>query len=428
MTINKTPLTANPTIQTVPQRRLATVANHLTAQASQPWHVMIEKSIPSYSYNYGPKLSLFAFSKIRTNLEAKINDIFRKAQPIHGDEFPSTIFEDDSIQMSGVAIVGTFLRRKYGLNNLFVCSSFQALQEKLKEINGMEGDIRMAMIVPDGNNYNSNIYKNSEFYWSQPCHKVAVCIEKFGSTVKIVVLDSLGTRPDLFGSIVKDFEKPGTASSIKIASEELKEAEPVHYIDAIVHHVLNSTQDKIQTQIFFVSADRQTTGHCCETFSLRSAVAFLRDPHFFEQIESSPVMVQAENRLLQLHDIKLLPPAHMKGTQYPAVLENFVKEYPSTPDKLAELEKMQQSISKHMIRVVPTSMQEMALIDTTDIVFFKDEAFIKGIPQNHYINHRSLKYHYIILKALELTSNEELRKIIAESLLLAKRRDREIKL
>jgi len=341
------------------------------------------------SYNYGPELTEDEADSLRGSLEARVASTCQALKSRHGEAFVGTIFDEHSyMQMPGVAIIGDYLRRKNGLENLHICASLEALREKLSEISRMEGNIRAALVLPDSSEH---LPVDSPYYWAMYHHKVAICVEKMGPVVKVAFLDSLSC-------IIDDFAKSEEPSE---PQERTSFGGP-----AILYAVYSSDLDWKNTQFYYSSIQRQVNGFCCESFALKDAVAFLRDPHFFDKVKAKPVTIKAENQLMELQEITQLPPPFMKGTQKPEVLKSYTDDYPlietseglkPDPLRLQEIEKLQKCIDKHTI-------------------------LISKEKQNHYINHRTHKYFGLILHALETQTTEEIQASIAGHLLLAERK------
>ncbi|MBP7074227.1 MAG: hypothetical protein KBA81_02455 [Rhabdochlamydiaceae bacterium] len=342
------------------------------------------------SYKYGPRLTFVQYNNIIEQNIEHLNHSRSEAAKIQGEKFIASVLDDEiCMQMPGVAIIGTYLRRKHGLANLFVCASMEAFQNKLNEISRMKGNIRMAMIVPG---------------WTMPGstkveaeHKIPICVEKIGHEVKIAFLDSLGCDPsDEIDSFYQN-------------ANDLEEG-----LETVLHYIHNSSLDKKNTQVYCCSVDRQRQDFGCETFSLKDAVSFLRDPHFFDKIVTTPLQVESKNNQMTFFEIHLLPPSFMKGTQSFKKLDCYFIMYPITqaseelkddPELQQEIAKVKQSINNHIIHI---SYENDPTKNGTEI-------------QNHYNQHRSLKYHLILLNALKSTPAKELQAIISETLLETRR-------
>lgn len=348
--------------------------------------------ISAESYKYGPRLTSMQYDNLIKQNIAHLNHSRNEAAKVQGEKFIASVLDDEiCMQMPGVAIIGTYLRRKHGLANLFVCASMEAFQNKLNEISRMKGNIRMAMIVPGWTTPGSRTV-NAE-------HKILVCIEKVGSKVNIAILDSIECDP---------YEELGSSN------QKARDIQEECGLQIIQYYIQNSTLDKKNTQVYFSIIARQEQPFGCETFALKDAVSFLRDPLFFNKIARPLTDKSRSNRLIYFV-IEQLPPPFMKGTQSFKKLARYFIEYPITqaseelkddPELQQEIAKVKQSIDKHTIYV----SYENELAGSN-----------QEIKQNHYNQHRSLKYHLILLNALKSTPAKELQAIISETLLETRR-------
>lgn len=363
------------------------------------WHEKIRATIPREDYFYGPKLDSKRTKVIREEFDEKIIDECKNLEEESKTPHVKTVFDDDSLKMPGVAILAAYLRRKKGLDNLFVCKSLEAFQAKLNEISQWKGNIRIAFVLPCGPEDRTD---DDEEYDGDAGHKIALCLEKVGDSIKIVLLDSLGSNPRDYNPIIA-----------KSPAEHLQESPGDDTV--ILWYIFHSQLDWNKTEFYYSFGSRQETGYCYETFALKDAISFLQDPQFFDKIKKSKVVIEApaRNIRIQLQQIDQLPPAFMKGTQDNAALEDYIQHYPqvntsegskSDPEKLQQLLRLKKTIEKHTIQIEKIKEEE-----------------VKIKTQNHYINHHSMKYHLIALNALKMTAPEELQKIISETLLTVPR-------
>ena len=342
------------------------------------------------SYNYGPEISKEDCKTMRERLDLKITTVCDGLIQTHGEQLVDTFFNGKTMHMSSVAIIGTYLRRKNEIEHLYICSSIQALQEKLREISTMVGDIRAAFVLPNGVESQKKI-STSIYHLGDSEHKVAVCLEKIGADIKIVILDSLGTFADEIGKIPEGYEELSEITSYK--HENL-----LYGAGALFHFIYRSFTQGKKPRIFYSSVERQKTGFGCETLALRDAVSFLRGPRFFENIKFRKITVIAEQSLIGIYEIAHLPPVFMKGVQHDDILSEYLDA-----SEGEEFVHLKQCVEKHTVRVVDPTTQ--SVIKT----------------QNHYLNHRDLKYNFIVLNMLQKQTMEQVQAYIAESLLLAKR-------
>lgn len=250
--------------------------------------------------------------------------------------------------------------------------------------------MRAAFVLPNGVESEKKI-STSIYHWGDSEHKVAVCLEKKGSDVKIVILDSLGTFAEEIGRIPEGYEELSEITSYR--HENL-----LYGAGALFHFIYRSFIKVKKPQVFYCSIERQKTGYGCEAFALRDAVSFLRDVRFFENIKYKKITVIAEQHLIGIYEIFHLPPDLMKGVQYEDILNEYLDF-----SKAGEVVQLKECIEKHTVKVVDPLTKWVVK------------------TQNHYINHRALKYQKIVFIILQKHPIEEVEAYVAKSLLLAKR-------
>jgi hypothetical protein len=340
------------------------------------------------------------------------------------------------LQMRGVSLLASYLQIKKGIQGLYVCTSLEALKAKIEEISQSPSDMRCALVVPAA--LESRNEKSPEYETFAQHHKVTVCVEKKGNSLKIALLDSLPI-------------KEVSAKKVKSTPQAILQAAPVRnddndylghhlglsYEDAILWYIFNSDLNRCSVTIYCTAIERQYADFGCPAFALKDAVAFLEEPRFFEKIRTQHNIYSDEHGYhLPIQSIVLLPPEFMKGTQSLSSLRKYVKVYSELPpdneietlknllniplppelegDQLLsylrmyakmsgqvyinnEIEKLQSRIKKHL---------------------FKD----RQKEQNGYNSERHFKYCFLLLKTLETMQEHEIEKIIAETTISAKRR------
>lgn len=303
-----------------------------------------------------------------------------KLEKKHPRELLYRLFDKEGFMlMDGVALVASYLRHKKNLQNLYVCTSFEAFQIQLNKISQLK-EGRFAFILPSGI---ENRQKKDKDYKGDAGHKISVCVEKTSEGVNIAILDALGWKVD-----EDDYHLLAPHLLHKSAKEN-------QYTDIagreIFWYIIHSHLYSPTTTIYFSSVERQHAGFGCETFSLRDAVWFLQERDFFNKIQCDDVLVQERNVSLHLKPITLLPPIFMKSAQSKRLItsyrENYIKVFPGSQ---TELDALQKSLPKH-----------------------------ESENQNHYINHRSDKYHFLALTALLDLNTQEVEKFIKEAGLIA---------
>ena len=112
-------------------------------ESDRPWHETVRAQVDPHEYLLKSEISQQEVKAIHTAFWEKI----KTESADH--PLKEHLFYYGDFEMAGVAIVAAYLKAKHGLQNLFVCKSFEAFQAQLQEISQMEGDVRMALILPD---------------------------------------------------------------------------------------------------------------------------------------------------------------------------------------------------------------------------------------------------------------------------------------
>ena len=152
--------------------------------------------------------------------------------------------------------------------------------------------------------------------------------------------------------------------------------------EAALWYIYHSGLNLQKTEVYFSTPELQEAGYGCETFALKSALYFLRNLEFFDQI--NPESSQQIGELL-VKPFKNLPPALLKVSQMENIKGVFLKHH------LIEVTKGEKSYT---------------------------------VIQNYYLNHQSMKYHLIALRTLKVLTPEEIEKLLSETLLTVLRPER----
>jgi hypothetical protein len=344
----------------------------------KPWHQIVRDAImEQISYYYSPQRS--KERPIRSEVEQKIVADCQKLSEKHPKTFIDQIFDYDELNMAGVAIIASYLRQKKGLNNLFVCKSQEAFQKKLDEISRLKGDTRVALVMSDWPEVDEDDDKKDGEYGAVTVHKIAICIEKTGPQIKIAILDPMADKE----YVISPFQVLAPPKDLKYI-----------ILDGIGYplwYIFHSSLNMKNTSIYYSPIKRQRTFNGCETFALTDGVAFLRDPQFFEKVQTKTVLIQEKGLQLKLHRIESLPPAFMAGTQSLKLLDDYYEKNLKSQDP-KEMEELKRKVKKNLVEV-------------------------NGKLQNHYNDKKSIKYHLITIAALEAISTNELQQSVRETLL-----------
>ena len=359
-------------------RKVAFAAEEATT--TKPWYQVVRDAISKQAYRHSSP-QIYCEDPLRRSLEDKILAEREKLSKKHSKTFVSQVFEGDE-NMPGVAIVAAYLRQRKTVDNLFVCKSHEAFQQKLEEVSRLEGNVRLALIMPNSPEQHEMYDKKDGEYGANSTHKFAICIEKTGPRMKIAILDP------------RVYEKEVISPMLVHAPLKTIKYVELNGLGYALWGIFHSSLDMNNTSVYYSSVKRQRIFSGCETFALYDGVAFLNDPHFFEKAQVKKITLQEEDLQLKLNKIVTLPPAFMVGTQSLKQLNDYYKNAEQQDPKA--MEELKRKVEKHLIEV-------------------------NGTQQNHYIEQKSIKHHLLTLAALELLPTEELRQIIQEPLLTASR-------
>lgn len=288
-----------------------------------------------------------------------------------------------SFKMQGLALIASYLKDKHQLEHLYVCDSLEAFQSQLLQLSQSEEDLKAALVISTRglSKYNTWVPENQ--------HKATVCIEKVNGKLKIFHLDS---QPfDVDENLLKE-----NASELK----EIREMSSFAVFWAIYH----SGIDVENAEFYRYTKTREHAGYGCETFALKDAVAFLKTDNFLERVKLGTT---SDESIIQL--ITELPPQFMKTTQSLTQLEKYENENPELANEEIPKSPGSEKVSMTLHDVIQKYTRKgydknMQLVD-----------------QNHYTSIFSLKYHLMVLKAMQMMSTAQLEEVIAETFVAVER-------
>jgi hypothetical protein len=352
----------------------------------KPWHRLVREGISKEAYRYASPQTFSQVSEFRWNVEKKLEEDAEKLSDRHPEAFVKQILDDDELTMQGLAILAAYVRRTKGLDNIFVCKSLEAFQKKLDEIGRLEGNIRLSMVLTDWPEVDDEHDKKDGEYGADIIHKLAVCVEKTGAQVKIAILDPLAADED----DISPFKVLSSAKDLQYV-----EIDGVAYLLWYIYH---SSLDMKNTSVYYSTIRRQHTYTGCETFAFNDAIAFQRNPRFFDHLRAKRLRISEGEAELKLYKIESLPPAFMRGAQSLRLLKEYVEEREKSqdPEILQNIATLKRKVETHLVEV-------------------------DGKLQNHSNNQKSIKFHLIAANSLGMISTEELQKIIKETLLTTPR-------
>lgn len=354
------------------------------ASISLPKDVWYQKARPMVDRNVVKSVvGEDAHDKFESDLRAEFQKLASSNQ--HTASFVQQIFNDDDLlTMQGVAIIATYLKEKHRLNNLFVCNSLEAMQNKLAETQNSKEDGRYALVIGNYCEVPDQIGEQTDApseYTSTVNHKIMIGVEKKGSEIKVVLMDALdedleGVSPKFVLSPVRDLEHSFGVN-----------------IEVILWYLCQVLSPE-NTKIYYSNVNRQNTYYGCETFALKDALFFLRDPAFFEKIQVETKLLTENQYHLILGEIQSLPPAFMKGAQSRRLLAQYNES--ETYSSKEEKENLKTHVTNHLVSV-------------------------EDKQHNYYINRQSFKYHLFVLNVLKVMSEEAIQSVIQKTFLRAYR-------
>ncbi len=142
---------------------------------------------------------------------------------------------------------------------------------------------------------------------------------------------------------------------------------------------------------FFDSAVRRELHGGCAIFALQDALAFQRDPNFFEKLHvSEEIVIDSEYKI---NVIDLLPPEVLVGTQSISALKSYEKAGVDFKTPLIGRKKpLKEYLETHTV-------------------------IVDGKPQNHYITKKFFSYMKFLVQSLETIPESEIDQIANRCLL-----------
>ncbi|NNM43157.1 MAG: hypothetical protein HKM07_02295 [Chlamydiae bacterium] len=353
-----------------------------TSAKEATWYEQVKATIPKSRY----KLDLSSYTKDEALQvhETFIKEIMEAYNKLPNRTQIPPLFDStnsSNVSMSGLAVIVTYLREKKGIKNLFVCETKEALQVELERVSKSKGDLRAAYIIPvcHYENLSDEELKEEETFDPETKHIVTVGIEKIGSSIKIVLFESLGTAPHEFNPRI-----------IHSDAKELTNAD-IDFGSGIVWYLYHSNLDMNTTSVYFSSSRRQRTGNSCETFATRDAIDFLLCPDFFSLIGIKRIHIEntKTKKSIDAIQIKSLPPVFMKSTQSVSAIQRYVEKHPTlAPRSFHYLDRTQtlaDSLAKHRIVLqtkkndsIEEKGQKDALISDTIVLSIIGDTITKG--------------------------------------------------
>lgn len=293
-----------------------------------------------------------------------------------------------SFWMPGVALVAAYLAEKKKIEGLYVCQTLEALSRRIHEISLNPANQRYAFVV---GTFQSGLEDPVSFGFKPnfPQHKVTVCVEKKEGQLTLALLDA---QPDsrplqiVPASLLVDQIWSGYDQCGKFNSQEL-------VFRAILIGCRNS---KRQARLLHSQVLREKI-YGCEIFALQDAIAFLRDPDFFNRVACSKEKIKVDSQY-EIELMTMLPAEHMIGTQSCKIIDEFRKQGGQFDQVLLGRKKtLQNYLDSHSVEI--------------------SEGIGIHKKQNHYITKKLFKYLNLVAISMKYLQPAEIQKIISKTLI-----------
>ncbi|MGE4573425.1 MULTISPECIES: hypothetical protein [Parachlamydia] len=256
-------------------------------------------------------------------------------QQYSGDAlFTWSRYSDGNIRPStlGLTQIANLLKARHHFEDhlLHVCPSLQNLSQKLKALEKLEGDQRIAFIVPThsslwGHDQTNVVPKRTE---TSGQHIIAVVAEKIGNALHIALLDPMIR----LGNETITPSRIGLEKETDFSEQEL-----------ILSHILTAELNPDTTTLYYSGVLREKSNGCW-VFALKDAVNFLKHPYFFTEVGKNSPTSQTIGKLT-LKKIETLPADFMKVAQFsPSDFEAYLRLHPEQ-----DTPKFRKKIAKHQI-------------------------------------------------------------------------------
>lgn len=290
-----------------------------------------------------------------------------------------------SLWMPGVALVASHLAAKKNVEGMFVCKSLEAFSSKIKEISLSDSNQRCAFII-------GTLQAGLPFPVKPnfPQHKVTVVVEKKEGKLTIALLES----------------QPEPRQNDEIVPEHLTDDLWEGYQDRygfnnqelVFRAILKACrQAKCIPRLLHSQVLRQRS-YGCEVFAIQDAIAYLRDPNFFNKIACSDQIDQLDQDY-QLEHIIGLPPEFMVGLQSFKQLQDY------------KITVGQETLNQ------PLLGRKKSLQSYLDENLFELGSNREKKCQNHYITRKSFKYLNLLVGYLNELSIDKFKEIIDKTYL-----------
>lgn len=291
--------------------------------------------------------------------------------------------------MPGVALVAAYLAEKKKIEGLYVCSTLESLKDKIKEISNNPKDQRLAFVV--GTIGSGWIQQSPDLFEPNfPQHKVTVCIEKKEGKLAVCLLDPqplAGSNDYVIPSNLEGDLWDGYDQWYRFNSQEL-----------IFRAVMAACKEtNAEARLVYSRVLRQMS-YGCAIYALQDAMAFLRDPQFFQKITCDQDRSVKVDERYTVEAIAKLPPEYMVGTQSNRTLEEFRFRGGQFNEPLPGKKKSLQYYLDKYLMDVPGN-----------------DGTIK--KQNHFITKKLFKYMTLAALASKLLKPEEINQIIAKTMI-----------
>lgn len=285
-----------------------------------------------------------------------------KTEPYFGTVY--NVPSNFSFYMKGIAFIASYLQSKKNIQGLFVCRGMQGVHDKIEELHQNPADQKMALIVGD-----------SEKIPSYPQHKVAILLEKKAGIITIALLDPMPEGHN------RDIEPDNILSS----NEHIMGYSLYNSKERVFRQIYRTCMKSGIEARFLDSIVRRETHGGCAIFALQDAVAFLRDPSFFEKVHVSKEVRIEKN--FKIEHIDTLPVECLIGTQSISIMQS------------------------HKVKGINFDSTLIARKKTGNQYLADHKIVVNNKAQNHYITKKFFNYMKFIIQSLETMDEEDVNHI-----------------
>ena len=358
-----------------------------------------------------------ASKKQQVFISAHISSPSSNLQDTHAANFADTI-----MTMRGVAVAAVYLKQKHQIEHLYVCKSLEDFQIELEKFSQDPKLLKASFIICVRGYMHESIGFEAR-------HKVAIGVEKLEGKLFICVFDPMN---------ISTLGMNELSSILPASANDLEKGYIKPGLD-LLWYIVRCKLDWENTVLGLSGVSRQKGGGC-ESFALRDAVCFMRNPKFSQETIWGSQFVFHDGRFekawIHMCVIDYLPPEFMKVSENTLDIEHYLVNHPLASRPLL----LSSSSTKKLLasRFVDGENPKQYLFQSVlkHIVFDKKIEAIRTTTEstahtysdtkretNLLIRKRSIKYHTIVALAFAFLPHEELNKQIEKTFCATYRSD-----